>query len=256
MGVALFERVRQRVVITQAGAAYLADVQKMLAGLAEATRQAMAAGGDHLLNLGVLPSFASIWRVPRVPRFRARHPNISINFISRNLPFDFKESALDAAIHYGEPTWACASINFLMHEDKVAVCGPAFRREHALRDSASLAGAPPLQLRSLPSAWSDWFIQMGVPMQEDMIRGLRFDGFSTIVEAAKVGLGADLLPRSLVRREIEAGNLELVVPDATTSSRAYYFVCPEEKPTMPPVVAFREWIREKAPQEGGGGAQT
>lgn len=252
LGVALFQRVRQRVVITPAGAAYLADVQAMLVGLAEATHRAMAAGGDQLLNLGVLPSFANIWLIRRIPRFRARHPGISINFISQNLPFDFRQANLDAAIHYGEATWAGASIHFLMHEDKVAVCSPSFRRRQGIKGPAELAGAPLLQLRSLSSAWTDWFLHMGVEPEERMARGLRFDSFNMIAEAAKVGLGAGLLPRFLVRREIEAGNLELVAPGAAPGSRAYYFVCPEEKATMPAVVAFREWITEQAKMEGEG----
>lgn len=252
LGIALFERVRQRVVITGAGVAYLADVQRMLAELAEATHRVMAAGGQPLLNLGVLPSFGAIWLIHRLPRFRARHPDIGINFVSRNLPFDFRESNLDAAIHYGEPIWAGAAIHFLMHEDKVAVCSPAFRRRHAIAAAADLVRLPLLQLRSVAGAWADWFAHMGVAAGIDTTRGLRFDSFNMIAEAAKAGLGAGLLPRFLVRREIEAGRLVLAAAGAVPGRRAYYFVCPEEKATMSPVVAFRDWIIEEAAREQDG----
>ncbi|MCB1384730.1 MAG: LysR family transcriptional regulator [Nitratireductor sp.] len=248
LGLVLFERVRQRIILTNAGGAYLDDVQRMLADITESTYRAMAAGGHQSLNLGVLPSFANSWLVRRIPRFVERHPTININFISRNLPFDFQESRLDAAIHYGEPTWAEAAIYFLLDEKKVAVCSPDFKQRHSIAGPRDLVGVPLLQLRSLTLAWADWFEHRQIAA-EKATQGFRFDSFNLIAEAAKVGLGAALLPEFQIHREVEAGHLEIIPSTPGPSNRAYYFVCPEEKSAMPTVVAFRDWIQEEAALE-------
>ena len=58
LDVALFEGVRQRVVITDAGKLYLNDVGKVIASLKDATSRVMACGGNtnrsylHLLHDG------------------------------------------------------------------------------------------------------------------------------------------------------------------------------------------------------------
>ncbi len=56
LGVALFARVRQRVLLTSAGERYLAEVRRILLALGEATHQAMASGDKEILNLAVVPA--------------------------------------------------------------------------------------------------------------------------------------------------------------------------------------------------------
>ena len=66
LGQALFTRVRQRVVLTDAGRLYAADVRAVLQQLGAATQKAMAlADGGGLLHLAVLPTLGARWLVPR-----------------------------------------------------------------------------------------------------------------------------------------------------------------------------------------------
>ena len=105
LGVALFARVRQRVLLTPAGSRYLGEVRRILQDLGEVTHQAMATGDKEILNLAAVPTFAVKWLVPRLPSFFARHPEVNLNLVSRSAPFDFSAQPFDAAIHYGEPAW-------------------------------------------------------------------------------------------------------------------------------------------------------
>jgi LysR family transcriptional regulator, glycine cleavage system transcriptional activator len=90
LDVALFEGVRQRVVITDAGKLYLNDVGKVIASLKDATSRVMACGGNtNLLNLAVLPTFATRWMMPRLSDFLHKHPGVTINLATRLVPFDF-----------------------------------------------------------------------------------------------------------------------------------------------------------------------
>ncbi len=126
IGLDLFERVNQRVFLTDAGAAYLKDVRGILDELAGATRRVMAsAGGGGVLDLAVLPTFATRWLMPRLPDFLAKYPGVTVNFTVRLEPFSFADDPCDAAIHHGEPTWPGAICLHLCDEAVVPVASPA-----------------------------------------------------------------------------------------------------------------------------------
>lgn len=175
LGQALFTRVRQRVVLTDAGRLYAADVRAVLQQLGAATQKAMAlADGGGLLHLAVLPTLGARWLVPRLPAFAALHPELTVNLSARGEPFDFAQEPFDAAIHYGAPHWAGAVCDYLMHEEVVPVCSPALRTRHRIETPADVAGLTLLHQTTRPMLWADWFEQEGVPAPQ-ALRGPRFE---------------------------------------------------------------------------------
>lgn len=67
LGVRLFVRVKQRVVLTRAGKVYSAQVRRSLEHLDRDTLSIIAHGsGGGYLELAVLPTFASQWLIPRM----------------------------------------------------------------------------------------------------------------------------------------------------------------------------------------------
>lgn len=242
LGVALFHRVRQRIVLTDVGRIYEADVRAALQHMSAATQKVMAsAGGGGLLNLAVLPTLGTRWLIPRLGGFVALHPEVTVNFAARSEPFDFAQEPFDAAIHFGAPHWAGAACEYLMHEAVVPVCSPAFAERHAIRSAEDLAAVVLLQQSTRPMQWAEWFEQVGVA-GAPALRGPRFEQFSMIAQAAVSGLGAALLPSFLVEAEIAAGTLTVLFPQALTSSDAYYLVYAESRAEAPLLRAFRDWI--------------
>ena len=242
LGVALFHRVRQRVVLTDAGRVYAADVRTALQQFSGAAQKVMAlSGGGGLLNLAVLPTLGTRWLIPRLGDFAARCPDVTVNFAARAEPFDFAQEPFDAAIHFGAPHWAGAACEYLMHEEVVPVCSPAFRQHHGIRQVADLASVVLLQQSTRPTQWADWFEQVGAGTAH-ALRGPRFEQFAMIAQAAVSGLGAALLPSFLVEAEIASGALVVLFPQALTSSDAYYLVYPESRAQAPLLLAFRDWI--------------
>lgn len=246
LGLALFHRVRQRVVLTDAGRVYAVDVRTLLQQFSAATQRVMAlSDGGSLLNLAVLPTLGTRWLIPRLGAFTARHPQVTVNFAARSEPFDFAQEPFDAAIHFGAPHWAGARCEYLMHEATVPVCSPAFQRAHGIGAVADLASVVLLQQSTRPTQWADWFAQVGtagVPA----LRGPRFEQFAMIAQAAVCGLGAALLPSFLVEAEIASGELVVLFPQALTSADAYYLVYPESRAEAPLLLAFRDWIVAQA----------
>ena len=88
---------------------------------------------------------------------------------------------------------------------------------------------------------TEWFEHVGVSTTHAM-RGPHFEQFAMIAQAAVSGLGAALLPRFLVDKEIASGDLLQLFPQALTSTDAYYLVYPESRAEAPRLGAFRDWI--------------
>lgn len=245
IGVTLFERVRQRVVLTSAGAAYLKQVRRILGDLREATHAAIAHAETTSLNVAVLPTFATRWLVPRLPAFMDAHPDVTVNLSTRLEPFEFADEPFDAAIHYGAPTWAAARCHHLLDEVAVVVASGAYRAARRLETPADLQRATLLHQTTRPRAWADWCANAGIDI-EGVNRGPRYEQFAMIAQAAAAGLGAAILPRVLIQDELLAQRLEVLFENTLTGPSAYYWVVPEDKAASPALRDFTRWITSEA----------
>lgn len=245
LGVLLFERVRQRVILSDAGQKFLPEVRRLLNQTEELMVRAMAsARADSTLSIASLPTFGSRWLVPRLPDFLKRHPDTVLNIASRSAPFDFDEQNFDLAIHYGQPVWARATCSYLCSEIIVPAASPSLLANHPIETPEDLVAGPLLHLATRPKLWAKWFEANDMDGR-GAYRGNRFDQFSMVIEAATAGLGFALLPRYLIEQEIAAGTLRIVLDRPMQTENSYYLAVPEGKLENPISLAFREWITEQ-----------
>ncbi len=242
LGVTLFERVRQRVVLSSTGQSFLPDVRKLLGQTEEAMLRAMTAPKSSALNLATLPTFGSRWLVPRLPDFLIRNPGVTLNVVSRSEPFDLEDNAFDAAIHYGQPVWANATCRYICREVIVPVASPAFLDARISGEGpAALAAGPLLHLATRPKAWASWFQTAGVETGSPFV-GHRFDQFTMLIEATIAGLGLALLPRYLIEQELKDGRLQVAVDRPLPTENNYYFVVPLKNRANSLANLLFEWI--------------
>jgi LysR family glycine cleavage system transcriptional activator len=240
LGVKLFRRGRRGVALTEAGLAYSRKVTARLDDVERDTLELMAGGGGGgTLELGVVPTFATKWLLPRLPDFLARHPGISVNLSARARPFLFDETPFDAAIHAGEAFWPGTEGIVLMHEDLIAVCSPKLQEANDWQKQTLL------QIGTRPYLWRDWFRSLGLALERDMA-GPRFELFSMVAEAAVHGMGIGLVPRMLIEDELARGVLVHVTEHVYRSDRSYRLLYPEGQPEHGPLAAFRHWLAQQA----------
>lgn len=244
LGVALFVRERQTIRLTRAGEGYAREIREALRRVSTASLNLRANPDGGTLNLAVLPSFGTRWLVPRLPDFIAAYPGISVNLLTRSSLFDFRTETVDAAIHFGLPHWPGAELVLLMHETVVPVCSPDFKARHQLVHPADVLNVPLLHMTTRPDAWEKWFRSRAVMF--DNLHGMLFDQFTTISEAACVGVGAALIPSFLIEEELRTGKLVSAVSGALESDEAYYLACMSERAGYPPLDSFRQWIVTEA----------
>ncbi len=240
LGVTLFERIRKTICLTDTGKVYAQEVHAALQTIRNASLNAMTNPLNAILNLAILPTFGTRWLMPRFPLFLQENPDITVKFVTKLSPFDFHDEDLHGAIHYGTPDWPDTVSTFLMGEESIPVCSPKFSRENQLASAADLAVLPLLHLASRSDAWDSWFRSNGIVLSRE--RGMLFEQFSIVAQAAVAGLGAGLLPRFLIQSELDRGELEVILDIPLKSSAGYYLVTPIDKSEYAPVMAFRSWL--------------
>lgn len=249
LGITLFDRTRKRLRLTARGQAYAAVVTKHLHSLESATRRLRADDANvSVIELGVLPTFATQWLIPRLPSFLRSNPQIRIHCHTRLAPFDFAQDHLQAALHFGAPSWPEAQCTYLMDETTVAVASPQLLQRFQFRSPADLAAAPLLHQTTRPGGWADWFAVHRVST-ETAYHGPQYDQFGMIVAAARAGLGIGLLPQVLVQDEIRLGHLAPAWPDSLPGQGAYYLVRPHWHAGLASLDRFEAWLVATARRE-------
>src|SRR5437870_6250631 len=158
LGFALFERRGRRVVLNPAGEALLRSVEPALAQLSDGVQAAAAAasGSAQRLRVTTVPSFAQRWLLPRMARWRERHPNLALEIDASQQLVDLPREGFHAALRQGKGPWpGLETVRLFESPMPIIVVGSpdAARR---------LEGKPPDALTKEPllgaaGPWHQWF---------------------------------------------------------------------------------------------------
>ena len=248
LGVKLFHRRVRRLLLTDAGGAYLAPLTRAFDAISAATREISARNRADLVTLASMPTFARVWLMPRLKAFLAAHSDVDLRV---RAAVDFTEMVaedVDAAIVYGRGDWPGFVVDRLVEERMVPLCSPALRDgAPPLHAPADLARHTLIHTETKLVTWAMWLEAAGVT-GVDAHRGLRFNRAALALEAASTGLGVALDNPLFARTHLARGSL--VVPfDGSVAMKdlgGYYFVCRPEKAALPKVEALRCWIAQAA----------
>ena len=241
LGVALFERVGNRVRLAPNGARYAGQVREVLDRLERDSRYLMGQPvGGASIDIATLPTFATRWLIPRLKRFQEKHPHITVHLAEHMEPFILAGSGFDAAIHFEHPAWAGMRTYRLLQEVLVPVCHPGLLTPETLLETL-----PRLHRRQNPEAWQLYAQETGITLTNPAV-GARYDLHSMLIEAALSGLGVALVPRLYIEAELEQGRLAAPWPDGKTIAKNFCLVLPAPiKLGEGPVQAFASWILEE-----------
>ncbi|NIE62768.1 LysR substrate-binding domain-containing protein [Burkholderia sp. Ax-1719] len=245
LGVALFERVGNRVRLAPNGVRYAVQVRETLDRLERDSLYLMGQPLDGAsIEIAAIPTFATRWLIPRLKRFRNLHPNITVHIAERMEPFILPGSGFDAAIHFQHPAWAGMHTHHLLEELLVPVCSPALLADAG--SNVSLDELPRLHRRQNPDAWQLYAQEAGIVLTNPAV-GARYDLHSMLIEAALAGLGVALVPRLYVGAELEQGRLITPWPDSKAVTKNFCLVLPEPIEFGEGALqAFAQWVLEEA----------
>src|SRR5690606_18385586 len=104
-----------------------------------ATRRVTQKGDGRALRVSTLQSFAARFLMPRMPRFRARYPDIELMISASHQLADFQRDDVDVGIRVGGGNYPGLHVVKLMDDYIFPVCAPALLQgPHPLRSPADL----------------------------------------------------------------------------------------------------------------------
>ncbi len=198
-------------------------------------------GTAAALELAVIPTFAMKWLIPRLKDFQTQHPEITLNLRESPSPFLFQDSNFDAAIHFDHPAWAGVTKIELFKEELIPVISPRHYDMSKIREPADLWNVPLLHKSRVQDAWKRWFERAGCDDVNPQ-RGSYFELYAMLHEAARVGLGAALIPKLYVTDDIARGELAAPFMQTLPDEKRFCVVVPYYKQESRPLKLFVEWV--------------
>lgn len=242
LGVALFDRVKKRLILSPAGHVFLARAEALLADINDAAVGVMAFGGaSGVLRMAVLPSFSRVWLIPRLAGFAKLNPSAGFDISARLLPVDFDKEPFDLAIMRKPHETAGSHLEEILPETLVVVASPTLLDGRKPVSEDDLVGLPLLQQSTRPTLWLDWFRESNIDPRR-ILRGARLDHFDMIMDAAIAGMGVGIVPEVIAAAALERGTLVRASPRRFATGDAYSLILPERSRDNPHVKAFRNWL--------------
>ena len=248
LGLKLFQRKTRAVTLTPSGAAYAIAVRDALDRLAAATAAISRRDSQAVLNVSTVDSFLSKWLLPRLYRFREKHPDIDLRLSTTIKLADFVNDGIDIAIRYGLGRYPGLTADLLMHEELAPVSSPKLLEgPHPLERPEDLKHHTLIH-DDFQIDWNMWLKSAGVE-GVDPHRGPRFESSVHAVQAAVQGDGVVLGRSALVADDLKAGRLVMPFTLSLPSDLAYYVVYPAASAQLPKIRAFRDWVFAESAME-------
>jgi LysR family glycine cleavage system transcriptional activator len=248
LGIKLFNRERQRLIITEAGRDYLTIVRDALDRIAVGTERLLQRQNAGVLTVSTSPDFAAKWLVHRLGHFAEAHTGIDLRVSATLHHVDFAREEVDLAVRHGDGNWPGLETVQLSAERLFAVCSPKLLSgRRRLARPADLLKFPLIHLDSR-SDWSNWLREVGVGDGE-VVHGPVLNRASMVIDAAINGQGIALARTTLAAWDLLNGRLVRPFPDSLPLSKTYWIICPKATSNVPKIVTFRKWLLSEAAED-------
>jgi DNA-binding transcriptional LysR family regulator len=216
LGTRLLERSTRRHRLTEDGQVFYDHARDVLesAAAAEAAVGRRRQRPEGLLRVGTTTGFARAQIIPRLPRFMALYPELSVELVLSDSRADLIGQGLDLVIRIGQLADSGLILHRLGTSRRLLMASPAYLARRGVPQSpADLAGHD--LLLYTPLAHGDvWELQSAAGLLTLPVRGrLRFNSSEGVWAAARAGLGIGRLTTWSVGDDLDAGRLVQVLPD-------------------------------------------
>lgn len=240
LNVRLFARDRTMTNLTPEGMEYYSRIAPALQAITAATIDLKARQTVQPVKVKVYSTFAAKWLIPRLGRFNARYPRITIRVITAVAPVDFARDNIDVAIQLGDNGGRGIASERLFGD----VIQPVY--------SPLAPTPPPRTIEDIPAYtllhaqyrmrdWPDWLLEVGRP---DIIAksSMVFASSLLTYQAAIDGIGIAIGQPRLLQAEFASGQLKPLF-EPIERELAYYASWPTDRPQHRGVRSFVSWLR-------------
>lgn len=248
LGVRLLFRSTRALRLTDDGASFYTRCREILADLAEATE---SLGYAHRkpqgkLRVGMSASVGRAAIVPQLSEFERRYPDIRLELMMCDYPYDLNEEGVDCAIRMGELEDSNLIARKIGYLRNVLLASPDYLERYgaptSLEDLKNHRCINYVYANGKPRLWQ--FDTPNGRVELDVNAHLLINDGESVIQAAMAGLGIIQAPHVLAACALDLGRLEPILPDTVSTGKNVWIVYPQKKHLSARVQAFIEWARE------------
>jgi LysR family transcriptional regulator, glycine cleavage system transcriptional activator len=250
LGVDLFSRTREGLVLTRQGEKYLLDIKPHMEGLSLAGQKFIGPKGSIVpLRVRGLATLNDRWLLPRIGRFMDQYPGIRIEFSTVLLTTSHPVANVEIEIRFGSGEWADVESQYLVGEECVLVTSQAFLVRHGSHSSVlpqNVLAWPRCEHMQALEIWQEFMTAYGLRHEDMSPAAGTHEVYSVLISSVVNGLAAGLVPRCLIEAELSAGTLINPGRLRLKSASGYYVCWPRKTPLRSEAAAFVKWLLKEA----------
>lgn len=237
----LITRQGRGVVATDEGRDLATALQTGFLTIAEGVETLRSTRAQRPLNISTTPSFATNWLMPRIGDFWALHPDIALNINPSADLVDLRADGFDLGIRFGRGGWPGVTSELLTDGNFWVVANPSLIAD---RDATCVA-----ELTDLTWLAEDFLKERFGLLENEGVDpatlNIKLLHTSALVDSGiRSGLGIGIMPRSLVERDVTAGNLVKICTLSQEGFGYHMITLPDRAPKG--LRELTKWLRSQA----------
>ncbi|WP_423841081.1 LysR substrate-binding domain-containing protein [Vibrio mytili] len=255
LGFSLFVRLTRRLELTEEGRRILMTLTNSFDNVFSEIEDIRFNELTGELYMGIAPTFAHLWLMPRLADFQKRYPTLNVKIRVKASKLDFQTEPVDLAIYYGDDVHPDFYHQRLFDEVLLPVCSKEYaeqlgfyKSDQQLKDACFIHCTESLEFLSPQAEWQQWLQQTNRDV-DILGHHYVFNHGALAISAAINSMGMLMGRYHLVKPHLESG--ELVAPfESINSGLGYDLICPKGQEQRPRFQAFLSWINQqiKMPQ--------
>lgn len=245
LGIRLISRTTRRQSLTEAGRDYAERCRVILAeiGAVEAGAEALRNAPRGNLRISAPVSFGTQRLAPAITDYLAAHPEVSVDLSLNDRVVDLMEEGYDVAGRIGELRDSSMVVRSLMPYQMALCASPAYLTKAGIPKSpADMADHQCLDF-SPQGRRVHWNLE-GLEGEFPATR-FRSNNGQALRMAAIAGYGIAMQPEMLLREDIEAGRLIVLLPEYTPVPRPMSIVYRRDRQPTPKMQTFVAFMLER-----------
>ncbi|WNG51399.1 LysR family transcriptional regulator [Archangium minus] len=248
VGAQLLQRTTRKLNLTEVGRAYYEHCARIVAEAeqAELAVTRMQAAPHGLLRVTAPLTFSFLG--PIVAEFLKRYPEVQLEMVCTDRSVDLVEEGFDLAVRAGRLADSSLVARRLGSLERIVMAAPSYIKERGTPKSPKDLEKHDCLLFGAGQVGNIWTLHSGNKSVEVSVRArLVVNEPDMLGSVTLAGAGVTLLPTLPHAADLNAGRLQRLLPDWTSSGAPVHAVYPSTRHHSPKVMAFVDFLRERWP---------
>jgi LysR family transcriptional regulator, regulator of gene expression of beta-lactamase len=251
LGFSLFRRHASALELTAQGQAFLAGLTNAFDSIARLTESVAAMRVGPVLTVGVGPTLAVSWLIPRLASFYRSHPDVEVRMATGGATRPVRDD-WTCTIRRDTDAWPGYIAENLFPSTVVPVCTPKIAS--ALRSPGDLRSVTLILVSQMPNEWPCWFEAAGIRPPVHPAGEVLFESNAMAMQAVLDGVGVAMAQLPYVSDALAAGRLVAPFAIVARKREAWFLEYRPVRREDPALLAFRDWLHGEAERQRQVGA--